>query len=100
MTAMLRITVTTSGQDRSTVALEGSLSGPWVDELARSLMALTVDRDPRAIDVRLDAVTFIDSAGKDLLRRIHQRGMRLLASGCMNRATVDEITRRTTRADD
>jgi anti-anti-sigma regulatory factor len=97
---MLRITVMTTGQHRATVALEGSLSGPWVGELERSLSALTAERDARAVDVRLDAVTFIDAGGKDLLGRIHKRGMRLVASGCMNRAVVDEITAPTTRKDD
>lgn len=92
---MLRITVTTTGRDRTTVALEGSLSGPWVGEVERALSAFTAGP---STCVQLDGVTFIDAAGKELLRRVHQRGVRLLASGCMNRATVDEITGQTSRS--
>jgi hypothetical protein len=84
---MLRISVT-MGQKQATVTLEGSLSGPWVDELARTLEALA----DGALDVQLDAVTFIDGAGKTLLRTLCARGVRLRASGCMNRAIVEEIT--------
>jgi hypothetical protein len=88
---MLRISVTTD-EARAAVSLEGSLSGPWVDELARTLQALADEREGRTLDVRLDAVTFIDNAGKLLLRSLCARGVGLRASGCMNRAIVEEIT--------
>ena len=88
---MLRISVT-SGRKRAAVTLEGSLSGPWVDELARTLQALAEEREARRLDVRLEAVTFIDGAGKVLLRSLCAQGVRLRASGCMNRAIVAEIT--------
>ena len=88
---MLRISVITDG-GRAAVTLEGSLSGPWVDELARTLQALAEEREAGTLDVRLDAVTFIDGAGKLLLRSLCARGVGLEASGCMNRAIVEEIT--------
>lgn len=88
---MLRISVVTDGA-RAAVTLEGSLSGPWVEELARTLHALVEERDARTLDVRLDAVTFIDHAGKLLLHSLGARGVGLQASGCMNRAIVEEIT--------
>ena len=88
---MLRISVTTGGK-RAAVTLEGSLSGPWVDELARTLQALTDEQEGRTLVVRLESVTFIDAAGKLLLRALCERGVHLRASGCMNRAIVAEIT--------
>ena len=76
-----------------TVVLEGRLAGPWVDELARCWDALTATHRMGSICVRLDAVTFIDADGKALLRRMHEAGASLAGSGCMTRATLDEIRR-------
>ena len=90
---MLRITVT-SRPDGTTLALEGRLAGPWVDELRASWRSLVAIRDARSIRVDLDAVTFIDTAGKALLWVIHEQGAALVAAGCMTRATVDEIRKK------
>jgi hypothetical protein len=88
---MLRITITTRSEG-VTVVLEGRLAGPWVDELARCWAALAAAQDAGTISVQLDAVTFIDPAGKTLLRAMHERGVVLTASGCMTRAILEEIT--------
>ena len=69
---MLRITITTRPEG-VTVALEGRLAGPWVDELARCWKALTATQDAGSVCVQLEAVTFIDAAGKELLRTMHAR---------------------------
>ena len=87
---MLRITNTTRPEG-VTVVLEGRLAGPWVDELAGCWKTLTTTLDARSICVQLDAVTFIDAAGKVLLRTMHEEGTALAASGCMTRAIVEEI---------
>ena len=89
---MLRIT-TTIRRGRTTVALEGRLAGPWVDELRASWRSLATTRDASSIRVDLDAVTFIDTAGKALLWAMHQQGAALTATGCMTRALLDEIRR-------
>ena len=90
---MLRITVTTR-PDGATVALEGRLAGPWVDELRACWRSLVATRDARPIRVDLDAVTFIDSGGKALLWAMHEQGAALVASGCMTRATIEEIEKK------
>ena len=87
---MLRITVTTH-PDGTTLALEGRLAGPWVDELRASWRSLVGTRDARSVRVDLDAVTFIDTAGKALLWAMHEQGAVLAASGCMTRAILEEI---------
>jgi outer membrane protein TolC len=43
-------------------------------------------------NVDLCGVSFIDAAGKTLLKEIHRQGGRLVAQGCLNQATVKEIT--------
>jgi len=87
---MLRITVTTR-PECVTVALEGRLAGPWVDELARCWTSV---RAATSTCVELDGVTFIDDAGKALLRTMHGEGARLVGSGCMTRAVLEEIGQR------
>ena len=87
---MLRITITTRPEG-VTVALEGRLAGPWVDELARCWKALAATEDAGSVSVQLDTVTFIDAAGKELLRTMHEEGAALAASGCMTRAILEEI---------
>ena len=87
---MLRITNTTRPEGM-TVALEGRLAGPWVDEFARWWKTLTATQDAGSICVQLEAVTFIDAAGKALLRTIHEEGAALAASGCMTSAILEEI---------
>ena len=87
---MLRIT-TTIRPDGSTVGLEGRLAGPWVDELRACWRSLAATGDVRAIRIDLDAVTFIDTAGKALLWAMHEQGAVLTATGCMTRAILEEI---------
>jgi ABC-type transporter Mla MlaB component len=87
---MLRIRITTRSEG-VTLVLEGRLAGPWVDELARCWAALAATQDAGSICVRLDAVTFIDAAGKVLLRTMHEKGAALAASDCMTRAILEEI---------
>ena len=86
---MLRITIMTRPEG-VTVALEGRLAGPWVDELVQCWKALTATQDG-SVCVQLDAVTFVDAAGKELLRTMHEEGATLAASGCMTRAILEEI---------
>jgi len=86
---MLRITIT-NRPEGVTLALEGRLAGPWVHELAGCWKTIG---NASAICVQLDAVTFIDAAGKALLRTMHDEGAVLAASGCMTRAILEEIGR-------
>jgi outer membrane protein TolC len=46
-------------------------------------------------DLDLCGVTFIDGAGKVLLKAIHSEGAQLIAEGCLNQAIVREITAET-----
>ena len=69
--------------------LEGSLAGPWVDELEHCWRRAIADGGP--IRVVLTTVTFIDAAGKKLLTDMHRHGTELVAHGCMTKAIVEEI---------
>jgi ABC-type transporter Mla MlaB component len=61
----------------STLKLEGKLIGPWVDELSRACEELATP--PSGLHLNLSAVTFIDSAGINLLGDLIRRGATISA---------------------
>ena len=87
---MLKITTLLTAKS-TVLRLEGRLAGLWVQELERcwdATVGTTIDH-PLSLD--LSAVTYVDSDGKDLLKKIHQQGAKLVASGCLTRCIVNEI---------
>ena len=88
---MLRITTRTNADGLTVVILEGRLAGPWAEELAGCWATLLTTHDGGSVAVDLDAVTFIDAAGRSVLRTMHEDGATLRASGLMTRAIVEEI---------
>jgi anti-anti-sigma regulatory factor len=72
--------------------LEGRLAGPWVHE-AEACWQRTLAGEGKSIR-RLDltGVTMIDAAGKAFLAAAHAQGAELVASGCLMRAIVAEVT--------
>ncbi|MCI0426579.1 MAG: STAS domain-containing protein [Nitrospiraceae bacterium] len=89
---MLKITTLISTES-TTLRLEGRLAGPWVQELERCWVSTVVGMSKRhPFSVDLSAVTYVDSDGKDLLKKIHQQGAKLVASGCFTSCLVREIT--------
>jgi len=72
---MLRIT-TTIGAEGDSGRARGTLAGTWVDELAQAWKSLTAARDAGPVSVVLDAVTFVDPAGRPCSARCTRRGRR------------------------
>ena len=87
---MLRIT-TEKKRGKTVLSVEGRLAGPWVAALEQSWRERTAGEK---FSVDLCAVSFIDAAGKTLLKEIHQQGGKLIAQGCLNEAIVEEISGR------
>ena len=70
---MLKITTLTNPE--STIfRLEGRLAGPWVQELERCWDSTVGTTTSHPLSVDLSAVTYVDSDGKDLLKKIHRAG--------------------------
>jgi anti-anti-sigma regulatory factor len=89
---MLKITTLTDTES-TTFKLEGRLAGPWVQELERCWTSTVTGRKKREpLSVDLSAVTYVDSDGKNLLRKIHRQGAKLVASGCLTNCLVKEIS--------
>ena len=73
---MLRITHTGS-VTLATIALDGKLLGPWVDELG-SMMAMLGAKD--AVRLNLEHLTFADAAGIEMLRKVRSDGVQLIGA--------------------
>jgi ABC-type transporter Mla MlaB component len=87
---MLRIT-TEKRRGKVFLSVEGKLTGPWVAALEQCWRELHAASPREKFLVNLCGVSFIDAAGKVLLKEIHRQGGRLLAEGCLNQAIVHEI---------
>ena len=74
---MLRILLINDSDRDETIRLEGSLHGPWVDELRKVLDSATA----RSSRIRLDlsALIYLDEDGRELLCGCLRRGAEVLA---------------------
>jgi outer membrane protein len=90
---MLRIT-TDKKRGKVTLSVEGRLAGPSVGTLEQCWRGLRAASPSEKFSVNLCGVSFIDAAGKVLLKEIYSQGGRLLAEGCHNQAIVHEIVRK------
>src|SRR5579859_2795136 len=88
---MLRIS-TEKKRCKVLLTVEGRLTGqtaPTLEQFWRELRAASPEEK---FNVNLCGVTFIDAAGKALLKEIHSQGGRLSADGCLNQEIIKEIT--------
>jgi outer membrane protein TolC len=90
---MLRIT-TEQKRGKLVLSIEGRLAGQAVATLEQCWRELRVTAPSGKFSVNLCGVSYIDAAGKVLLKEIHHQGGQLLAEGCMNQAVVKDIVSR------
>jgi len=88
--AMLRIT-TEKRRGKTVLSVEGRLTGPRVGTLEQCWRELHGASPREKFYVDLCGVSFIDAAGKVLLKEIYRQGGELIAEGCLNQAIVKEI---------
>jgi outer membrane protein len=89
--SMLRIT-TANKKGKVVLTVEGRIANPTVGTLEQCWRELRGASPEAKFLVNICAVTFIDNAGKSLLKEIYREGGRLVAEGCLNQAIVKEIT--------
>ena len=87
---MLRIT-TENRRSKTVLTVEGRLAGQWVAALEQCWRELYAAAPRQKFSVNLCGVSFIDNAGKALLKEMHRCGGELIAEGCLNQAIVKEI---------
>jgi outer membrane protein len=88
---MLRIT-TEKKRTKTVLSVEGRLAEPLVSTLEQCWRELRAASPQEKFYVNLCGVSFIDAAGKMLLKEMHRQGGQLVAEGCLNQAIVKEIT--------
>jgi outer membrane protein len=88
--SMLRIT-TQKKRGKTVLSVEGRLAGPLVATLEQCWRELHGASPSERFHVDLCGVSFIDSAGKVLLKEIYRQGGELVAEGCLNQAIVREV---------
>jgi outer membrane protein len=93
---MLRIT-TERRKGKVVLTVEGRLTGPWVGTLEQCWRELHAASPNEKFSLDLCGVSFIDPAGKTLLKELHHQGVQLVAEGCLNQAIVREISDSGTR---
>jgi len=86
---MLRITVQEDGV-LWRLHLAGRLDGAWVAETENTWRSAPVSG--RRVEVDLRDVTWIDEAGRSLLRGMNQSGAGFIVTGVAMVALVEEIT--------
>ena len=89
---MLRIT-THKKRGKTVLSIEGRLAGPLVGTLEQCWRELRAASTDGKVHLDLCGVSFIDGAGRVLLKEIYRQGGELAAEGCLNQAIVDEIVR-------
>ena len=87
---MLRITIH-NAVGSLTFQLEGTLVGPWVQELKKCWQSALASQPATAIRVDLTGVTFIDAGGKDLLAAVRAQGAQFICADCLTKSVVAEI---------
>lgn len=88
---MLRIT-TNRKRGKITLSVEGRLAGTSLGTLEQCWRELHSTSPSEKFSVDLCGVSFIDAAGKVLLREINRQGGQLIAQGCLNQAIIREIS--------
>jgi len=87
---MLRVT-TDKKKSKTVVSVEGRLVGQNVATLEQCWRELRSASPQEKFYVNLCGVSFIDGAGKMLLKTMYREGGQLIADGCLNQAIVKEI---------
>lgn len=80
---MLRISIEYRA-DSTTLRLEGKLVGPWIPELEHCWRGVTDTAKPAHLIVDLNGVSWVDPAGRALLREIHRSGATLEGRGLLS----------------
>ena len=91
---MLRITIHSCLKTLRLI-VEGRLQGAHINELETCWLT-TMHAADSPITVDLTGVTFIDCDGKQLLKRMHEQGAKLVANGIMTKQVIEEVRKEAT----
>jgi len=78
--------------------LEGKLAGRCVDELDKCWQTCPSDEVPLVVD--LTSVSYVDDNGKELLARMHSKGIKLFSTSLITKCLIEEIENTAARSGD
>jgi hypothetical protein len=87
---MLRIGVHDENE-AANLTIEGKLTAPVAMELERCWQTLIAVEPSRSVVVKLASVTFVDFECRELLTRMRRQGVKLVPTGCLMKAIVEQI---------
>ena len=87
---MFRIGIHNDSESAS-LTVEGKLTRPCAIELERCWQTAIAAEPVKSIVVNLAAVTFVDSECRELLVRMRRQGVKLVPTGCLMKAIVEQI---------
>ena len=97
LTIVIRITAQQE-PSMTRLFLEGKLAGRCVDELDKCWQACPSEEVALLVD--LTNVSFVDDQGKELLARMHKRGIKLFSTSLMTKCLIEEIESTATTSGD
>jgi anti-anti-sigma regulatory factor len=71
------------------LVLEGKLAGACVDELDKCWQQAASNGGPLLVD--LTSVSYVDERGKQLLKRMHEQGVKLFSHRLLSKCVIEEI---------
>lgn len=77
-------------EDFVTLKLEGTVKGPWVNELQKAWLSSTDGSSGKRVKVDLAGVSFIDPEARNLLLRMQREGTLLEGASIFIRHLLDE----------
>ena len=89
---MLRVTVLNDARG-AIFKMEGKLTHEWVAEVEKAWTAFSHLPQPQRRVVDLCGVSFVDDPGRELLARMYSSGAKLIGTGPMTNALIEQICR-------
>ena len=88
---MLRVT-RSFGAGKTWFKLEGKLAGSWVDVMEQCWKQAEEEDLQGGIMVEISAITYVDERGTNLLRQMHRGGVELIATTCLGKGIVEQVS--------
>jgi hypothetical protein len=90
---MFRISIADT-PSRRTLIVEGTLVGPWVDELGRTWRNAGRDLDTRELLIDLRNLTAISREGEDAIFDLMKKGAKFTCGGVLTRHMLRQLARK------
>jgi anti-anti-sigma regulatory factor len=81
-------------RSKRTLVVEGTLMGPWVDELRATCVSASETLGERELVIDLSNLTVISREGEDAIFDLMKKGARFSRSGVLTRHLLKQLARK------